>query len=131
MAINISIYSNGNAKASTISVDFLSQVLASSNNASFSVEQRSFFKIISNAKDQDLENYPVRIIEDIGQLALGNNTRTWASTDLSNAAGNTTYTNAYPNIKTMIFDYVYDMVNGHAANANGSDAEVKAPMKFS
>lgn len=130
MAINIQIYSNGNGKSTVISVDFLSQVLASSNNDSFAATERSFFKISTTAKDEDADGYQVKIIEDINQLALGTSSRTWASWDMANAA-NVAVTAAYPNIKTMIFDHVYDMVNGHDAGQNGSDATDRPPMKFS
>ena len=130
MPISIQIYSNSNSKSTTINVDFLSQVLVSSNSASWDSTQKSFFKISTTAKDENNEGYPVKIIESASQLALGTNTPTWASSDMANVA-NVAITDPYPNIKNMVFDHVYDMVNGHAAGANGSDATEKAPMKFS
>lgn len=128
MAINISIYSNGNSTSKTVTVDFMSDVLASSNDASFTSTQRHFFKFNTSAKDDTSVAYQVRIVEAPSALAL-NGVR-WASWDAANAAG-VAVTNPYPDIKTMVFDYVYDWVNGRTANQNGSGCTARPQMKFS
>lgn len=128
MAINISIYSNGNSTSKAVSVDFVSDVLASSNDASFTSTQRHFFKFNTTAKDDNNVAYQVRITESPSDLAL-DRTR-WASWDAANAAG-VAVTDPYPDIKTMVFDYVYDWVNGRTTNQNGSGCTARPQMKFS
>lgn len=127
MALSISVFSNGNSRSKTISVDFDSKVLASSNSAAFSSEQKHFFKISTSAKDEDNLSYAVRIIENESQLAL--NETHWASWDLANAAG-VAVTDPYPNIKYLILDNIYDIVNGREANQNGSAVAERAPLKY-
>lgn len=128
MPISFTVYSNGNSKSQTVSVDFRSDVLAQSN-AAFDSTQHSFFKISTSAKDDNGEAFGVRIIETESQLALGTNTKRWANWDAANAAG-VAVSDPYPDIKSMIYDHIYDLVNGHDANQNGSDSTARPPMDF-
>lgn len=128
MAINISIYSNGNSSSRTVAVDFLTEVLSSSNANSFSSTQQHFFKFSSTARDEDGDIFHVRLVENEDQLAL--NDQTWASANAASDAG-VAVTDPYPSIKTMIYDYVYDWVNGRDSNQNGSGVTARAKMDFS
>ena len=38
---------------------------------------------------------------------------------------------AYPNIRSMIEDFAYDYIYGHAADKFSSGADIKAPIDFS
>ena len=118
MAINLSIYSNGNASSKAITVDFVSDVLASSSNG-VSDEVKYFFKFTTGARDQDNKSFGASVSESLSDLVL-NKEKTY----LNNSAA------AYSDIKTMIVDYVYDMVVGHDANQNGANVDEKKPMKF-
>jgi hypothetical protein len=121
MAINLSIYSNGNASSKTIAVDFLSDWLASSSNG-VSDQVKYFFKFTTGAKDEDGLSYEVRIAESLSDLVLN---KEFQRTNVI-----TPDSNAYSNIKTMIMDYAYDFVYGHDVNQNGATIQAKAAMKF-
>lgn len=121
MAITYSIYSNGNARAKTISVDFDAQIMASSI-LGVSSEQRYFFKIVNRNVDTSGNIPRPRTVHGLDQLALGGVRQAAASNSSAD----------YTDIKSMIVDYIYDEINGHAENAKGVvGLREKAPMRFS
>lgn len=120
MAISLDIYSNGNTTTKSINIDFACEVLASSFDTGYDSEQKYFFKITSSAKDVNGSNFPVKLVDSLGDLAL-NGTK--------QAASNTNA--AYTSITAMINDYVYDMINGHAENKFSSGVTAFGVMDFS
>ena len=120
MSINISVYSNANSSSRSISFDFTSGVLASSDQATSSADNSFYFKITTSAKQDNGSSYPpVKIVRSLSELAL--NKQKQRVHDFSNA---------YGSIKEMIVDYTYDYINGHSANLYGSECTEQKPMKF-
>ena len=118
MAINLGIYSNGNASSKSITVDFVADVLASSSNG-VSDEVKYFFKFNTSAKDEDNNNFGVQVSESLNDLVLNKERQR-----VSNVA------NAYSDVKSMIVDYVYDYIQGHDLHQNSANVAEQKPMKF-
>jgi hypothetical protein len=119
MSINYSVYSNGNASSKTITVDFSTDYLASSSNG-VSSTNRYFFKFTTGAKDIDNANIGAKVSENLTDLVLNGESQAISSNS-----------NAYADIKSMIVDYIYDMVRGHSAGQWGTSVTEQKPMKFS
>jgi len=119
MAINLSVYSNGNASSKSISVDFVADILASSSNG-VSDQTKYFFKFTTSARNTANQTFGAKVSESLNDLVLNGN----------NCASDGSST-PYADIKTMICDYTYDFIHGHEANAYGSYVTVQLPMKFS
>ena len=118
MAINLQIYSNATGVTKTVSVDFAAELRSSSiDGTSNTVEY--FFKWTTGARDTDSLPYSAQIVGDLTDLALNRQKQ---------AATNTAA--AYTNIKSMIIDYAYDYIYGHAADKFGSGVKYKAPMSI-
>lgn len=118
MALNMEIYSNGNASSKTVVADFYVDLLSDSVTSPSS-EMVYYFKLTTSARDTDNLVYNARIVKDLSDLALNKNVQR-----ASNVA------TAYTNIESMITDYVYDYINGHDANLYESGVSKKSPMKF-
>lgn len=118
MAINLGIYSNGNATSKTVSVDFVADYLASSSNG-MSDRTKYFFKFSTSAKDSDGSNFGVKISESLNDKVLNNERQR-----VSNTAA------AYTDIKSMVVDYVYDFIVGHDAGHFSTSVTEQKPMKF-
>ena len=69
MAVNLGIYSNGNASSRSISVDFVADFLASSSNG-MSEQTKYFFKFTTGAKDIDNNIYGAKVSESLNDLVL-------------------------------------------------------------
>ncbi len=119
MAINYSIYSNGNASSKTVSVDFSADYLASSSNG-VSDAKRYFFKFTTSARDTDNNRYQAKVSESLGDLVLDGD-----SQRISNTAA------AYADIKSMVVDYLFDYIHGHDDSHWGTTTvKEQKPMKF-
>ena len=118
MATNIQVYSNANSTSMSCSVDFVGNVLVSSlSGPSSAIEY--YFQISTSSKTDSGAAIPVKIIKDLGTLALNGSVQ---------SASNTTAD--YIDIDSMITDYVYDIVHGHTANQFSSGCSVQRPIKF-
>jgi hypothetical protein len=120
MAINFNIYSETNSSTRTVTVDFVSDFLAAEDRG-VSDSPRYFFKFSTSARTQDNKDYRIGVSEGLGDLVLKGNT---SAQRISGA------TTAYTDIKSMIIDYIYDYVHGHAADLYGTGVTVQQPMKF-
>jgi len=118
MAINYTIYSNGNASSRTVSVDLASDFLVSSSNG-VSSTNRYFFKFITQARDTNNNRFGVKICEGFDDLVLNGEKQR-----VSNTAS------PYSDIKSMVVDYMYDFVHGHDAGQWGTTVTEQKPMKF-
>lgn len=123
MSIIIEAYSLANVATRSISVDFACEVLSSSFQSGYNVDQQYFFKFTTNAVDQNGQTYTPRIVTGLdvasGALALNGEKQS-----ASNTAA------AYSNIRSLIYDYAYDYFNGHTANQFATNVAAKAPMRF-
>jgi hypothetical protein len=128
MAISIQIYSNANSSSKTVLFDFVGEILAA-NHPDFTptisnvASTEYFFKVTTSARQDNNVAYPVKIVRSLSELALNSGT-IWQKQRIQNAS------NAYPDVKSMVVDYVYDFVAGHSANLYGSYCTVQLPMKF-
>ena len=118
MAINLSVYSNGNTSSKTITVDFVADFLASSANG-VSDQTRYFFKYSTSARDSDNVAFGAKVAEGLDDLVL--NSEKQRITDTAAA---------YTDIKSMIVDYTYDFIQGHAAELYSTSVTLQKPMKF-
>jgi hypothetical protein len=117
MAINISVYSNANSASQTMTVDFVGDVLAATDSNNTSMEY--YFKITTGARQDNNVAFPIKIVRDLGEIAL-NKTKQSAS----NTAAD------YTNIDAMVTDYCYDFINGHTADQFSSGCTLQRPVKF-
>lgn len=118
MAINYTIYSNGNASSKTVTVDLASDFLASSSNG-VSRTNRYFFKFTTSARDSANGTFGAKVSEGLNDLVLNGEKQR-----VSNTAS------PYADIKSMVVDYMYDFVHGHAAGQWGTTVTEQKPMKF-
>jgi hypothetical protein len=118
MAISLGLYSNGNTSSRTIAVDFVADFLASSSNG-VSEQTKYFFRFNTSARDEDGNRYGIRVSESLSDLVLNGEKQR-----ISNTAAE------YTDIKTMIVDYTYDYIYGHAAGLYGTSVTEQKPMKF-
>jgi len=131
MAINISVYSNANAATKTITFDFVGNVLASDNDtwtASNAANIEYYFLATTGARQDTNVVFSPKVMRSFSDLALDNPTQT--SSDACQTDLNTNSTDDYATVKSMIVDYVYDYINGHAANVASSECVFQGPMKF-
>ena len=123
MSITIEAYSLANTSSRSISVDFACEVLSSSFQSGYNVDQQYFFKFTTTAVDQNGQTYPPRIVTGLdatsGALALAGQKQS-----ASNTAA------AYTDIRALVYDYAYDYFNGHTAGQFATNVAAKAPMKF-
>ena len=123
MAVQISIYSNGNASSKTVTFDFQSSVLASSYDASAGGTSLDHYMIVkTSAKDTDGASLPNRVIVSLEDLAL------LGSTGNSHSMANTTA--AYANVTAIVQDYLYDYIYGHTVDQYSTGVSEQKPMKF-
>lgn len=122
MAINVSIYSNANASSKTVSFDFVGDVLAATNESLSPANASSieyYFRVTSGATQDDNSRYPAKVVRSLEELVLNGAKQRKVDT-----------ANAYSDIKSMIVDYTYDYINGHAADLYSSGVTEQRPMKF-
>lgn len=119
MAISLGIYSNGNASSKTVTADFIADFLASSSNG-VSNQTRYFFKFNTNAKHSDNTAIGVKVVEGLDDLALNHEKQ---------SAQNTA--NNYSDIRSMVVDYMYDLIHGHTEGQYLTSVRAQLPMKFS
>ena len=128
MSISVQIYSNANSSSRSITFDFVGDILAS-NDVPANASCSSFYcKVMANAYQDNNVAFPVKIVRSLTDLVLykpGD-----ASVTRHQSALNSGTTNSYSDIRSMIIDYTYDFINGHAANAYGSECLLQRPMKF-
>ena len=121
MAINIQIFSNANSSSRSISFDFVGDILAPTDVPTNVACQSFYFKATAGGTQDNSAAFPVKIIRSLDELVLNKNNQ---------SALNSGTTNAYSSIKELFVDYTYDYINGHAANAYGSECTIQFPMKF-
>ena len=114
-----SIYDQTTNRNRQISVEFLGNVLADSLGTATDPSVRYYFRITTSARTTDGEAFPNQLVLDLDELVLNG-----VKQRRSNTAA------AYTDITDMIEDYLFDMVNGHAANLHGSGVAARAPMAF-
>ena len=127
MAITVQVYSNANSATRSITFDFVSDILAP-DDAPANVSCNAFyFKVTTSAVQDNSVAFPVKIVRSLSDLALYKPGATGATKHQSQS--NTS--NAYGDIRSMVIDYTYDLINGHTADQYGSQCTLQRPMKFS
>lgn len=122
MAINIQIYSNANASSKSIAFDFVGDVLAPSYAGPSPANVGStsyYFKITTSARQDDNLAFPPKVVRSLSELVLNDQKQRIVNT-----------ANAYSDIRSMVVDYVYDYINGHAADLYSSGVTKQNPMQF-
>ena len=121
MAVSVTIYSNVNASSKSYTLDFVGDVLAA-NDEIIGINTASneyYFKVTTGARQDDNAVFPVKIVRGLDELVL--NGQKQRANDTANA---------YSDIKSMVVDYVYDYIYGHAADLYSSGVSEQSPMKF-
>ena len=120
MAVNVSVYSNANGTSRTISFDFVGNVLAANTEIDANAAAvEYYFKITTSARQDNSVAFPAKIVRRLSELVLNGQKQ---------AATNTAA--AYTDIRSMIVDYTYDYIVGHAANKFSSGVSAQNPMQF-
>lgn len=125
MAINLQLYSNANTSTKSITVDFVANIATMVGDPSVDDDTRYFFKLTTGAKGLDNSAFAPKVVTKLSDLALNN--PAYPSSKAQSKSGSTA---AYDDISSMVADYVYDYVNGHASNASGSYCTKQYAMKF-
>lgn len=129
MAINISVYSNANSASRSISFDFVGEIIAA-NHPIFNPSPANvasteyYFKVTTSAVQDNSVAFPVKIMRGLDELVLNSASPTLKKQRMSNTGAD------YANVKSMVVDYVFDYINGHKVNENGSECTYQGPMKF-
>jgi len=118
MAVNYEIYDETAERSRTISVEFLGNLLAPSFGT-FDANFDYYFRIRTGVRDTSDNAIPEQLVLSLDELALNG---------LKQARSDTAVD--YTDINDMIEDYLYDFVNGHAADKYSSGVEYRAPMSF-
>jgi hypothetical protein len=118
MAISVAVYNSVTRTRRNVSVDFISEVLAS-NAAVGTPTVEWFFKFSTTTRDTGNNVIPVKLVDAQTDLALNGTKRS-----SSNSAV------AYATITEMVEDYLFDLVNGHTADQYSSGATEQLPMSF-
>jgi hypothetical protein len=113
-----SIYNETTQTTKTVTVNFLANILAGST-AAYSSCTSYYFQVTTNVNTTDGDSIPNVLVLSLDELVLnGVNQRRTGSTA------------AYTDIDDMIQDFLYDFVNGHAADLYSSGVTERAPMQF-
>lgn len=113
-----SIYDETSKSTKTVNVDFLGNILAGSSG-SFVSEVNYYFQIKTSSRDTGNNALPEFLVMSLDELVLNGVKQRRINTAAD-----------YTNINDMIEDYLYDYVNGHAADLYSSGVTYRAPMKF-
>ena len=117
MAINVNVFDYKSNSSRSITVEFEGNLLATSD--SLSDEPKYFLKFSTNARGENNEQLPAKIVQSFEDLALNEtNQRINGST------------NSYTTIKELVTDYVYDYVNGHEEDLYGSGVKEQSKIRF-
>ena len=125
MAINLSVYSNGNSSSRVVTFDFYGDVVAGANEiyAANASSYIYYIKGTTTARQDDGTTggptYPVKIMTSLSSLALKG-----AKQSKSNTAS------SYSDIKSLIIDYTYDFIYGHTEDQFSSGVTEQKPMRF-
>jgi len=120
MAVSYSIYDETAAKSRSVNVNFLGSVLADSGGAGTDTSLRYYFNVVTGARDVDGKRYETQVILNLDELVLNGTKQRRTDTAV-----------AYTDIHDMLSDYLYDMINGHAADLFSSGVAYKGAMSFS
>jgi len=112
------IYDETAGTTKTVNVDFLGNILAASAG-SFVSEVSYYFRVRTSARDTDGNVLPELLVMSLDELVLNGVKQRRTDTAAP-----------YTDINDMIEDYLYDYVNGHAANQHSSGVEARPPMAF-
>jgi len=112
------IYDETAQSNKSITVNFLANILAGST-AAYSSCTSYYFQITTSARTTDGDKITNVLVLSLDELALNGVKQRRTDT----AA-------AYIDIDDMIQDFLYDFVNGHAANLYLSGVTERAPMQF-
>lgn len=126
MAISVQIYSNANSSSRSINFAFVGDILADSDSPSNAACNAFYFKVTAGGTQDNNAAFPVKIVRSLSDLVLAKN----GGGTKHQSGLNSGSTNNYTDIKSMVIDYTYDYINGHAANAYGSGCTIQRPMKF-
>lgn len=127
MSISIQIYSNANSSSRSVTFDLVSDILASNDFPANAACNAFYFRVTASGVQDNNLSFPVRIVRSLSDLVLA---KPGGGGTKHQSALNSGTTNSYSDIRSMIVDYTYDFINGHAANAYGSECIYQAPMKF-
>ena len=122
MAVNISVYSNGNTSSKAVTFDFQSSVLASSYDTPLGRTALDHYVVVkTGARGTDNVALPTQTIVSLADLAL---------LGTSNSHSQVNSATAYGNVTAMVEDYLYDYVYGHDDDQFSTGVSEQKRMKF-
>jgi hypothetical protein len=118
MAINFNISNPETNVNRTITVDFVSDFLASEKLGVSDVPQY-FFRFNTTARDIDNQIISVKIAKSFSDLVLNGEKQRINDTNSS-----------YTSIKELLLDYIYDYIKGHEENQWGTTVKEQKKIKI-
>jgi hypothetical protein len=101
-----------------VNVDFVGDILAGSFTP-LSTAVDYFFKFTTGERTIDGETYEPKLVMALTDLALSNVKRSASDSNV-----------AYPDVRTMVIDYIYDYTYGHETDQWSSGCSEQKPMAF-
>ena len=119
MAIQFQAYSNVSGRNATVNVDIQAQFVAKDSGAGANFEMDYFISASTQNRNTQNQVIPVKHARGLDSLALNGQ-----SQSATNSSAD------YSNVKELVQDLVYDIVNGHDANQFGSGVSEQLPINL-
>jgi hypothetical protein len=116
MSISLNVQNITSGVSKRISMDFVHGYVMP-GNGDLGAKKKFYFSLSTSGRDSDNAALPSKLITGLDSLVLNG-----AKQKRDNSA------DPYASITEMINDYVYDYINGHTANENGSGVSEQKPM---
>ena len=120
MAIQFQAYNNVTSRSATINVDVVAQLIAKDSGGGVSSFEMDYY-IVANTTNRDTNNdaIPGKYGDGLGDLALNGAKKSSSDSSVD-----------YSSVKEMVYDYVYDIINGHSDDQFLSGVSVQAPINL-
>jgi hypothetical protein len=122
MAVTVSVLNESNNRTSSISFDFVYDILASEKDFPLSTNYEFYFKALTSAKQDDGAgsadgDIPIYINMTDTDLVLAGAKQARSDTAV-----------AYTSLTDLVEDYLFDIIHGHAADKFSSGVEEQGQM---
>ena len=118
MSLKIPIFTPEDNSTINLVADFVISPATLSNDPTADWAPRAFIKITTSARDTDGLTYDPRVVGDLITPVLNGQKQRYTDTS-----------DPYPTINDMFNDYIYDYMEGHAADLYSSGVAYKAPLQ--
>ena len=121
MAVTTSVYDPTTGSTKSVSIELKGEHVAPVYRGNVLTSSYTYYlEMSTSAVDTDGTTLPTKVLTGLDKLALNETKQRIVNTS-----------NNYSDIHTMIGDFVYDYINGHAADLYSSGVTEQKPMDFS